>query len=342
MTQPAQVIPTEDISTAKEGFDGSTAIIQRETAASAVAARATAEIQARHIMAIQRPRNLDLVRTRVLAECRRPGFAMAARYRKPVGQGIEGPSIRFAEAAARCMGNLAINTTVTFDDAKKTILHVTVSDLESNSTYETELVVQKTVERKKLGRGQTPVSQRTNSYGDTVYLVPATDDEMLNQTNALVSKAVRTLILRHLPGDILDEAMALCIRTAQDRDAQDPDGARKAVFDAFASVGVMPDSLALYLGHDGRSLNPAETGELRAIFAAIRDGETTWQEVIDHKLGAQPTPEQAVKGGKVADVLQRARDKQAAKGGKGSAASAAAAPASSPQNPPPREPGEDG
>jgi hypothetical protein len=310
--QPA-AIPSDEITTTREEFDGSTAIVQRETAASAVAARSTAEIQARHIMAIQRPRNLDAVRLRVLAECKRPGFAKTARYRKPIGAGIEGPSIRFAEAAARCMGNLAVNTTVTFDDAKKTILHVCVSDLENNSTYETEIVVQKTVERKRLGRGQAPLGQRSNSYGDTVYLVPATDDEMLNQINALVSKAVRTLILRHLPGDILEEAMDVCIKTAADKDAEDPDAARRGVFDAFAGIGVMPDGLCAYLGHDGKALVPAELAELRAVYAAIRDGETTWQAVMEHRTGEAAATEHSEKASKVDAVLEKAREKAAAK-----------------------------
>jgi len=170
-----------------------------------------------------------------------------------------------------------------------------------------------------------------NSKGETVYIVPATDDEMLNQTNALISKALRTLIMRHIPGDIVDEAMALCIATVRDKDAKDPDAARRAVFDAFASIGVMADQLAAYLGHTGQALTPAELAELRAVFAAIRDGEATWQEVIEHKQGAAEGETESPKAGKVADVIQKAKDKVAAKKTNGGAAAPpASAPAASP------------
>lgn len=334
----------------RQNFGGDELVAQHETAAGAVAARAKAQIEARYIMALKRPRSWDEVRTRLLKECRRPGFARAARYRKPVGQGIEGPSIRFAEAALRYMTNVGVETTVTYDDSSKTILRVSVVDLEANVPYEQDVAVQKTVERRKLGKGQRPLATRTNSFGDTVYIVEATDDEILNKVNALVSKALRTLALRLLPGDILEECMALCIRVAQDEDARDPDAARKAMIDAFFGVGVSATQLAEYLGHALEQVTPAELSELRALFAAIRDGETSWREVMDardtdgtdaHKSGADK---------KVDDLVNKHKAKTSEKKGAASAA-APAAPASKPdastgevpadQEPGVRQPGED-
>lgn len=273
----------------RQGFGGDEMAVQHETAALAVAARAKAQIEARYIMALKRPRSWDEVRTRLLRECKRPGFAKAARYRKPVGQGIEGPSIRFAEAALRYMTNVSIETTVTYDDPTKVILRVSVVDLEANVPYEQDVAIQKTVERRKLGRGQRPLGQRTNSYGDTVYIVEATDDECLNKVNALVSKALRTLALRLLPGDILDECMDLCISVAANEDAKDPDAARKALASAFFDLGVSAGQLGEYLGHNLDGITPAEMLELRAIYAALRDAETTWADVLEHKHGtAEP------------------------------------------------------
>src|SRR5690606_29143084 len=57
-----------------------------ETAATSIAAAAKAAIEARYILALKRPRDWDTVRTRLLKECDRPGFADAAIYRKPVGK----------------------------------------------------------------------------------------------------------------------------------------------------------------------------------------------------------------------------------------------------------------
>lgn len=334
----------------RQGFGGDEMAVQHETAALAVAARAKAQIEARYIMALKRPRSWDEVRTRLLRECRRPGFARAARYRKPVGDGIEGPSIRFAEAALRYMTNVSVETTVTYDDPTKVILRVSVVDLEANLPYEQDVAIQKTVERRKLGRGQRPISQRVNSSGYTVYLVEATDDEILNKVNALVSKALRTLALRLLPGDILEECMAECIRVARDEDARDPDAARKALASGFFEIGVSAGQLGEYLGHDLAALTPAEMLELRAIYAALRDAETTWAEVLEHRRGAAGDGGEASAANKAVEELLN-KHKAAIKKPKAPAAAAPAAKAAEPafdpstgevaEEPRGREPGED-
>ena len=56
------------------------------------------------------------VREKLLKECHRPSFADVARYRKPIGKGVEGLSIRFAEAALRLMKNITIQQTVVSED----------------------------------------------------------------------------------------------------------------------------------------------------------------------------------------------------------------------------------
>lgn len=340
--------PITNASIVRQGFGSDELALQHETAANAVAARAKAQIEARYIMALKRPRTWDDVRTRLLKECMRPGFAKAARYRKPVGQGIEGPSIRFAEAALRYMTNVSVETTVTYDDPTKVILRVSVVDLEANVPYEQDVAVQKTVERRKLGKGQRPLAQRTNSFGDTVYIVEATDDEILNKVNALVSKALRTLALRLLPGDILEECMAKCIMVARDEDAKDPDAARKAMTSAFFDLGVSAGQLGEYLGHDVAQLAPKELEELRALYAALRDGETSWQEIMDSRETEQTDAQKNGATKKVDELLEKHKAKAAGKG-KGKPAPGSA-PSHDPetgevpanQEPAGREPGEEG
>lgn len=263
----------------REGFGTRSIESTGETQTSAMQAHAQAAIQARFVMAMQRPRSWDDVRVRILRECKRPGFAEVARYRKPIGEGIEGPSIRFAEACARYAGNLGVETVTTYDDARKRMIHVTAVDYETNSSFSADISVEKRTERKN-SKGRTVVGERLNSYGQTVYIVEATDDEILNTVNALVSKATRTLVLRLIPGDIVEEGQATCIDTLRNQAAKDPAGERKKLCDAFAMLGVMPDDLVKYVGHALESLQPAELVELRQAYATIRDGETTWREVI--------------------------------------------------------------
>lgn len=262
-----------------------------ETASTAVAAQARAAIEARYVMALRNPRDWDSVRQRLLAECRRPSFAEVARYRKPVGKGIEGLSIRFVEAALRAMTNVLVETAAIYDDHIKRIVRVSATDLETNVCYPKDIVIEKTVERRQLKGAQRAVSTRTGSTGDTVYIVEATEDEILNKQNALESKAIRTLGLRLIPGDLQDEAEQLCIATMQNADAKDPDAAKKKLADAFLSVGVPVELLVEYLGHDLAQSVPAELDELRAVFSAIKDGEARWSDALESKMaerGAVP------------------------------------------------------
>ena len=271
--------------TTREEFGSTSLAAQAETASTAVAAQAAAQVQARYVMALKRPRDLDTVRHLLLKECKRPGFAEVARYRKPIGQGIEGPSIRFAEAAIRCMTNILPETVTTYDDVSKRILRVSVTDLETNVTYSKDITIDKTVERNSLRSGQTALRTRVNSYGKNVFIVRAEDDDMLNKENALVSKALRTCALRLLPGDIMDEAMDLVIATLRDKAAKDPDSERKKMIDAFGSLGVTPAMLKDYVGRELTTLSPSEIVDLRSLYQTIKDGEATWTEAVANKGG---------------------------------------------------------
>lgn len=253
----------------------------QETASTAVAAQARAMVEARYVMAIKRPRDLDTVREKLLKECRRPGFAEVARYKKPIGKGIEGPSIRFAEAAIRCMTNIEPSVITVYDDHEKRIVRVTLCDLEANIPYSQDVTINKTVERSTSKPGDTVLKTRTNSKGYIVYVLEATDDDILNKQNALISKAIRTLGLRLVPGDIIEECMDAVIDTQRNRDAQDPDAAKRRLFDAFVTIGVKATDIKEWLGHEGETLAPKELADLRAIYSAIKDGEATWRDVIE-------------------------------------------------------------
>lgn len=258
-----------------------------ETAAMVLAAQAKAMVSARFEIAIRQPRDIDQVRERLLRECQRPSFAEVAIYRKPIGEGIEGPSIRFAEACIQAMGNLAVETPAIYDDADKRIIRVIVADMETNVVHSKDVTVAKRVERSRLGEGQVAIKTRINSKGRPVHLVEATDDEILNTENALVSKALRTTGLRLVPGWLIDECMTAVRATREKGAAADPDAAKRKLLDAFRGVGVSAEQVKAWLGHSADTLAPAELEDLRGIFTALKDGDTTWREVMDAKWQEQ-------------------------------------------------------
>ncbi|MFH0871663.1 MAG: hypothetical protein V1878_04125 [bacterium] len=252
---------------------------------SAVAAAETvrARIQAAYVMALQKRRMPEQARIRILAACRRPEFAEQVEFKKPVGNTtIRGASIRLAEVALREWMNVLTETTILYEDDNIRRSKITCLDLETNTTFSKEIQVRKTVERKsKKGREEDILSERLNTYNETVYVLRATDEELQVKEAALISKAIRNEGLRLIPGDIIDEARAVARETCAARDKNDPEASKKKLFDAFATIGVFPKDLQGYVGHDLANLSPAELTDLRAVYAAIRDGEATWTNYLE-------------------------------------------------------------
>jgi hypothetical protein len=297
--------PSGGTSVQRSGFGGTELERRHETQSSALAARAKAEIEARWIVAMRQPRSWDKVRLDLLRECERPGFAESAMFsikrgrKKNQATGhwednmVEGLTIRFAEAAMRSMGNLSAEPTVVYDDNDKRIVRVTVMDLESNVTYVEEFVMRKVVERKELREGQASLGERFNAYGDRVHLVEATDDDVAQKQAVLASKAIRNSVLRLLPGDYRDDCIRRIAETKTAVVNKDPDKAKRDILEAFHRLGVGPDAIATYLGHPLEQTTPAELVELRGIFAAVREGEASWSDVLSAREGdgkGKPSP----------------------------------------------------
>lgn len=260
---------------------GRSALAVGATSALMMAAEKQAIVKAQYEMARSFPRDWNIVRQRLLVDCKRPEFAVDAIYSKPVGgKPIEGLSIRFAETAARTAGNIKVTRRQVDEDRYWVRFLITVEDLESQTISEEELTIAKTVERKTPG-DRTVVMERTNSKGEKVFVCIATEDELATKVKAQSQKVKRQLLLELLPADIKSDAKR-AIYAARAQGATEPD-AKKKLMDAFFGVGVRVQDLAEYLGHTVDTVQPAELVELRDIYNAIRDGETTWQEVMEAK-----------------------------------------------------------
>lgn len=298
-TTPAQglsVIESEQRAgtVTRQDFGGQEIEVRAETAVTASAAAVRAEIEAAYVMALQRPRNMDLVYERIMRDCKRPGFATAAVYRLPrkawnqetrsyENKVIKGLSIRFTEAAVRSMGNVVLKSQTIYDDDEKQIVQVIGIDLETNTRLEETVIVPKSIERKTVKDGTPVIGKRRNSFGDVVYLVQATDDEFRMKRNAEVARGRRNVGNQLVPGDIRDDAMAACDATMLDKASKDPDAERKALILAFSGLGVSPEQLAEYLGHSLTAAQPAELVDLRQVWRGIHDGQQTWAAVIEAK-----------------------------------------------------------
>ena len=253
---------------------------------------ATAQIQSRYQIAVRFPRDIERVRQEMLRECSRPSFctpdeskngSSIAIYRVPRAKtNIEGVTIRFAEMAARSYRNLGIEVQGIGEDQSFKRYQVTCTDYESNLFFTEMVDVPKSIERSYAKDTDTVLSTRTNSFGKPVYTIIGTDDDLAMKRNALISKATRNLIMKHLPGWLVEECIEKVKQTAQAKDAADPDAAKRKLYDAFAGLGVSALHLSEYLGHNN-ALSPAELEDLRGYYSGIREGVTSWREIVAAK-----------------------------------------------------------
>lgn len=284
-----------------------------ESGVSIMQAKETAEVQARYIIAAQRPRNYDDARIRLANACKRGGFAEQAMYAKPIGGGktAEGLSIRYAEEAARSWGNLHIAKALITDDHEKEVWRVICVDLEANLTESEEVTVEKTVEQSFIRDGQQPMSMRLNSYGKPVYLYPADEGRLVTKRRAALAKAKRSVVLANIPGEIQDECKAEIRRTRSEGD-RDPSIARKRLVDAFATLNVMPSMVADLLGHPVEQVTPVELEELRGYYGGLKSGEfESWQEIVAMRNGDADKPRD--KDAATADAKAKLRERAAGK-----------------------------
>ena len=254
----------------------------------AIAAQAKALVAARFLVAERRPRDVDTFRRKLLNECERPGFAEVAEYSRPQGQKkITGPTIRFAEAALRLFGNVAVDTAVVNDGPERRTIRNTVTDLENNFTIAKDTIFEKTVERKNPADREV-VGERLNTNGGWVYIVKSTEDEMQNKEAALISKAIRNEGLRLIPQDVVEDAMTTSRDTRSDSTAKDPALAVKQIVFWLNQRRIPVAEVERYIECPMDQATAAQLDDLVSICQAIDDGETTWRAIVEQKASADP------------------------------------------------------
>ncbi len=257
---------------------------QNETGAAMLGARARAEIEARVVVAMNRPRDMERFRSNMQAACSRVLFADAAMYEKPVGDGknASGFSIRFAEECARNYCNLDTSVIVVSEDDERRVLEAVGVDYETNVVHRTQAVVPKYVERLHPRQGEEILGERTNSRGVKTYRIRANDDAMFTSHQRAAAKAKREVILMHIPSDIREECEGWVEETLKAMRG-DPVAYLASVVKAFEKIAITPEQLAEYLGKSLSVANTSELAKLRRIFQGISQGETTWKDTLAAK-----------------------------------------------------------
>ncbi len=256
---------------------------------------AIAHAQARYAMAQARPRSVEQARVELLRECESYAFAEKARYSLARGrETISDFSVRLAGAASRVWQNMMTEVQIVNETPELRVLRVTVVDLEANNSWGGEVSVEKKVLRKKRPPDNPP-PERFNAFGEPLYAVAASEEEMAIKTAAQVSKAARSAILRHLPVWLKEECEEKLAQTVQAGVENSKTKVLRKLVESYGELGIQPRQLEGFLGHAVGQSSAKEVETLRGLWVGIRDGHTTWVEALATRGGAltqlQPAPE---------------------------------------------------
>ena len=225
--------------------------------------KAIAQIQACMLMAKQSPRNSNQAYIAIMDACKRPSLADQAVYAYPRGgKMVTGASIRLAEVLAQNYGNIHIEITIVNQSSDKTEAIATAIDMQSNYV---------------VSQGFIVPHQRTTKKGTT----KLTDERDIREmVQNIGSRILRGCILRVIPGDITEAALAQCERTQATSDIPIKEQVKRMVV-AFDELGVKVEHLEARLKHNLDATIPAEIVTYKAIYKSIKDGMASREDFFE-------------------------------------------------------------
>lgn len=282
-----------------------------EAVPAAAIASAQREVESSVVLAKRFPRNLDVSYQSIVRACKRPTFADRAQYRFPRGKKqdssgnwvqnyVQGPSVYLARELAKAWGNIRFGIRILQDDDDTRTVEGWAWDLESNLHNSTPSTFRK-LQQRKVGKGPE---------AKTEWVVP--DERDLRElTNKHGSICVRNALLALIPADVVEDCMRIAASTLEANAKADPDAQRKAVLIAFGELNVTAEALEELIGCPVVRASPAQIVELKGFYQAIRDGQTT----IDQLLAAirEERAEKETKGRGAVPIGSKVAESKSAK-----------------------------
>jgi hypothetical protein len=249
-----------------------------ELAPTGQAAESAAQVQAALVIAQRFPRDEDAARQALIRTCRRVAFAERAQYNFPRGGGrISGPTVNLLREAARCWGHVRVGMDVVADDNENRTVRGWAWDMQTNTFQARTATFRKLQQRKvDVGGGQKA----------TQWIEPDERDlrELTNRHGALCERNAMKAVL---PADLIDTAEETAVKAVRGQVATNPDAVRDQLIQGFDGLNVPISEVREFLGGtELAAASPSQLAELRAVYAQIDEGDTTWTDVLGKR---QPT-----------------------------------------------------
>lgn len=214
--------------------------------------RAIAEAQGQLILAKKFPRSMAGAMAEFLETCKSPDFAQTAFYSVP-NRG-SGPSIRFAEEAARCYGNFQYGHRELSRTEGKSEVEVFAWDMQNNNYSKRQITV---LHVRDTRDGPKKLTDQ---------------NDIDNRIANVASKQMRGRILALLPKHIVAAGQAACKVTLAGGSEKPLSERILAMVQAFGRFGVTKVHLETHLGHAVDNTTVDELADLMGIFNAIKEG----------------------------------------------------------------------
>lgn len=267
-----------------------TELMPERTSVQVLAAVNRIEIDMQIATAKQWPRDIVTIKRNVLEAIESDReIAEKCFYNLPRGGGVKGPSVRLAELFYSEWGNLRVKTRLVEEGATSVTCAADIIDLEKNSAYSCEC-------RKSI------MTSAKNGKEAKRF-----DDDMVTvATNATASTAFRNAVFKIIPGVYIREAYETArkvavgdIRSIKERTAK--------CLATFAKMDVDPAQILAFLGIDSvEKITGQHIEDLIGVHNAIRDGETTIEEVFTGEVQEKPATNRKPKGKTIAEVRNEA------------------------------------
>lgn len=260
--------------------------------------RAIAEAQGQLILAKRFPRSTAAATAEFLESCKSIEFAESAFYTVP-NRG-HGPSIRFAEEAARCYGNFQYGHRELSRSEGKSEVEVYAWDMERNNYSKRQITVMHILDlrdnKTKILKDQTDIDNRIAN---------------------VASKQIRGRILALMPKAMIEAGKAMAKKTLAGGNDKPLAQRITDLTQAFMQFGVTADLLARHLKHSLDAMTIEELADLRGIYTALREGASAAEffSNSDEKVAARDSAiteiTNAATGTKATDQGKGASDKKA-------------------------------
>lgn len=226
-------------------------------------AREIAEVQSAMVIAKRFPRDPIVAMDKILQACTRPTLAEGALYSySRGGSDVTGPSIRLAEVAAQCWGNVQFGIRELEQRNGESTVEAFAWDVETN-TRQTKIFQVR--HERHTRRGVQKLSDPRDVYELTA-----------NQG----ARRLRACILGIIPGDVIEAAVQQCEETLRASVDTSQEKIHRLV-DAFEKLGVSRAQIAKRIQCRLEAIRPAQVVQLRKIYQSIKDGMSSPRDWFD-------------------------------------------------------------